>query len=117
MLRLAHDPDTGDLAHNKARRDILARVRGFGRGHGLFEGLADNVTWRRFHVSAAEVGSMLCANRLQDWLALAPLTRTVAEGAANVRRINTPGNVRRQVLSLARQLGDDSTAHFPSSSA
>jgi len=104
MIRqLAHHPDLTNANENQQRRDVIEQMRGFARGVLLFTGLANNIAWRRFHVTTAEVADMLYANH-PTWRALAPLTLTVGEGASHVGRVAAPGNPNMHILSMARDI-------------
>lgn len=102
VRQLVQQPNLADAHQNSQRRDFLARSRGFGRGAYIFAGLADDITWRRVRVTAAEVGQMLYANNVATWMTLAPRTRTVAEGASNVGTLSTGDDTNLHILSLAR---------------
>ncbi len=83
------------------RRQIVANTHGFGMGVGQFQGLANDIKWRRFKLAAGEVGEMLYASRSGAWTILAPVSRKVAEGATNVGHIFTGDATNMVVLSLA----------------
>jgi hypothetical protein len=100
----AQNPDLTDLQQNDLRRQVIAGTRGFGLGTWLFTGLANDVVWRRAHVSIAEVGAMLYANNVPTWTTLAPTTLQVSEGAQNVGHIPTNENANMHILSLARTI-------------
>ncbi|HVH61962.1 MAG TPA: hypothetical protein VNA65_00010 [Candidatus Dormibacteraeota bacterium] len=103
-LKAARSPDLRDPDQNALRRQIITSVYGFGQGTGSFEGLADDITWRRFHVTADDVSEMLYAKRSGAWQMLSPATRKVAEGATNVGHIFTGDATNMVVLSLASGL-------------
>ena len=100
-LALARNPDLANAEQNAGRRRIITSAHGFGVGALIFAGLADDVTWRRFRVSASEVGQMLYSNRNAAWTTLAPATRKVAEGAANAGRTFAGDDTNMHILSLA----------------
>ena len=100
----AQNPDLTNPQQNDLRRQVIAGTRGFGRGLLLFRGLANDVVWRRTHVSIAEVGDMLYANNVPTWTALAPNTLQVGEGAQNVGHVPTNENANMHILSLARMI-------------
>jgi len=103
-LRAARSPDLRDEQQNAFRRDIISSVYGFGRGAGTFEGLANDIRWKRFRFTTAEVGEMLYARRDGPWRLLSPVTRKVVEGATNVGHIFTGDQTNMVVLSLASGL-------------
>jgi hypothetical protein len=110
----AHQPDLADPQQNTFRRDIIGQIRGFGRGIYIFTGLANDIEWRRAHVSIAEVGAMLYANNVATWTTLAPNTLRVSEGAENVGHIPTNENANMHILSLARTIcHTDPVPHYP----
>ncbi len=98
----AQNPDLTNPQQNDLRRQVIAGTRGFGRGLLLFAGLANDIVWRRVHVSIAEVGAMLYANNVATWTTLAPTTLEVSEGAQNVGYVPTDGGANMHILSLAR---------------
>jgi hypothetical protein len=100
-LKLARAPNLRDDEQNRMRRQIVATTHGFGMGVGQFQGLANDVKWRRFKLTAGEVGEMLYASRSGAWTMLAPVSRKVAEGATNVGHIFTGDATNMVVLSLA----------------
>lgn len=103
-LKAARSPDLRDEAQNALRRQIITSVYGFGQGTGTFEGLANDISWRRYRVTADEVAGMLYARREGAWRMLSPATRKVAEGATNVGHIFTGDSTNMVVLSLASGL-------------
>ena len=62
-LKAARSPKLRDVEQNELRRRIITKSHGFGLGMLSFEGLANDVKWRKVHVSSAEVGEMLYATR------------------------------------------------------
>jgi hypothetical protein len=103
-MTLARKPDLENAQQNAARREIIAAAHGFGRGAMIFAGLADDITWRRFRVTATDVAAMLYSNRSAGWTTLAPATRTVGEGAANAARVYSGDDTNMHILSLARTI-------------
>jgi hypothetical protein len=103
-LTLARTPDLESPEQNAERRDIIGEAHGFGRGAMIFAGVADDVTWRRFKVSIAEVGEMLYSSRGMAWTTLAPATRRVSEGASNADRIYSGDQTSMNILALARNI-------------
>jgi len=100
-LKLARSPNLHDDEQNRTRRQIIANTHGFGMGVGQFQGLANDIKWRKVKVTAGEVGEMLYASRSGAWTILAPVSRKVAEGATNVGHIFTGDQTNMVVLSLA----------------
>lgn len=103
-LKAARTPDLRDDEQNAYRRQLITAVYGFGQGSGSFEGLANDLTWRRWRLTTDEVGEMLYARREGAWRLLSPATRRVAEGATNVGHIFTGDSTNMVVLSLASGL-------------
>lgn len=103
-LKAARTPDLRDEAQNLYRRQLITAVYGFGQGSGSFEGLAGDLTWRRWRLSSEEVAELLYARREGAWRLLSPATRKVAEGATNVGHVFTGDSTNMVVLSLASGL-------------
>ena len=104
VLKAARQPDLRDAAQNELRRGIVISLYGFGKGTGSFEGLADDINWRRMRLTPAEVGEMLYARHAGAWQLLSPVTRKVAEGATNIGHVYTGDSTNMVVLSLASGL-------------
>ncbi len=100
-LKAARSPNLKDDEQNKLRRRIITKTHGFGMGAGSFQGLANDIQWRRFRLTTEEVGEMLYASHSGAWVILAPVTRKVAEGANNVGHVFTGDQTNMVVLSLA----------------
>ncbi|MGH7765454.1 MAG: hypothetical protein ACREOM_13675 [Candidatus Dormibacteraceae bacterium] len=100
-LKAARQPNLKDPEQNELRRRIITKTHGFGLGAGSFQGLANDIRWRRFRLTTPEVGEMLYATHSGAWAILAPATRKVAEGATNVGHIFTGDQTNMVVLSLA----------------
>jgi len=103
-LKAARTPDLRDQTQNDLRRQIITSVYGFGLGVGSFEGLANDVRWRRFRLTTDEVSEMLYARRSGPWKLVSPVTRKVAEGATNIGHVFTGDQTNMVVLSLASGL-------------
>src|SRR5437879_3097786 len=86
-LKAARNPDLHDQTQNELRRQIITATYGFGQGVGSFQGLANDITWRRVRLDTDEVGDLLYARQGSAWPILAPATRKVAEGAPNVGHV------------------------------
>ncbi len=100
-LKAARSPNLKDPEQNELRRRIITRTHGFGMGAGSFQGLANDIAWRRFRLTTDEVGELLYARQTGAWMILAPATRKVAEGATNVGHVFTGDPTNMVVLSLA----------------
>ena len=105
-LRAARSPNLRDADQNELRRKIVMKTHGFGLGIKSFEGLVNDVQWRRARVTSHEVGEMIYASGHPAWAALAPVTRKVAEGAANVGHVFTGEQTNMLVLALALRIAD-----------
>ncbi|MHB8612006.1 MAG: hypothetical protein ACYDAL_06205 [Candidatus Dormibacteraceae bacterium] len=105
-LRAARSPNIRDADQNELRRKIIVKTHGFGLGLKSFEGLANDIQWRRARVTSHEVGEMLYASGHPAWTALAPVTRKVAEGASNVGHVFTGDQTNMLVLALALRIAD-----------
>ena len=114
VRQIAHQPDLDSAEENEARRDIIAGIRGFGRGEAIFAGLDDDIAWRHCRATPADVADMLYANHMADWIALAPTTLTVREGAGHVGRITTPGKVKVHAFAVAKGIHNAlDVPHYP----
>ena len=100
-LKAARSPDLRDQAQNDLRRQIITSIYGFGQGKGSFEGLANEIAWRRVKLTTDEVAEMLYARHEGAWQLLSPVTRKVAEGATNIGHVFTGDGTNMVVLSLA----------------
>lgn len=100
-LKAARQPDLHDDEQNELRREIITRVYGFGQGLGSFQGLRNDITWRRVRLTNEDVGELLYARHEGAWQVLSPVTRKVAEGATNVGHVFTLDGTNMVVLSLA----------------
>ena len=100
-LKAARSPDLRDAEQNAYRRQIITAIYGFGQGSGTFEGLANDLKWRRWRLSTTDVAEMLYARHEGAWHLLSPATRKVAEGATNVGHVFTGDSTNMVVLSLA----------------
>src|SRR5258708_33099480 len=105
-LRAARSPNLRDADQNELRRKIIVKAHGFGVGIKSFEGLANDIQWRRARLTSHEVGEMVYASGHPAWAALAPVTRKGAEGAANVGHVFTGDQTNMLVLALAGRLRD-----------
>ncbi len=103
-LKAARSPNLRDSDQNDLRRRIITKTHGFGLGMLSFEGLANDVKWRKARASSVEVGEMLYASRHAAWTALSPVTRKVAEGASNVGHVFTGEETNMLVLALALRI-------------
>jgi hypothetical protein len=103
-LKAARQPDLKDAGQNELRRQIVTSVYGFGKGSGSFQGLGDDLRWRRVRLTNEDVGELLYARHEGAWQLLSPVTRKVAEGASNVGHVYTGDGTNMVVLSLASGL-------------
>jgi hypothetical protein len=106
VLKAARKPNLGDAEQNALRRHIISKTHGFGQGTLSFEGLASDIQWRKLRASSLELGELLYANRHPAWTALAPVSRKVAEGAANVGHLFTGDLTNMLVLALALRISE-----------
>ena len=104
VLKAARSPDPRDQTQNDLRRQVITSLYGFGQGKGSFEGLGDDINWRRLKLAPAEVAEMLYARHEGAWQLLSPVTRKVAEGATNIGHVYTGDATNMVVLSLASGL-------------
>jgi len=104
VLKAARSPDLRDQTQNELRRQVITSLYGFGQGKGSFEGLGDDINWRRLKLAPAEVAEMLYARHEGAWQLLSPVTRKVAEGATNIGHVYTGDATNMVVLSLASGL-------------
>jgi hypothetical protein len=109
-LRAARSPNLRDADQNELRRKIIVKTHGFGLGIKSFEGLANDIQWRRARVTSHEVGEMLYASGHPSWSTLAPVTRKVAEGASNVGHVFSGDHTNMLVLALAVRIADSNPA-------
>src|ERR1700736_6088935 len=56
VLKAARRPNLGDAEQNELRRAIVSKTHGFGLGTLSFEGLANDLRWRKARASSLEVG-------------------------------------------------------------
>lgn len=101
VLKAARSPNLKDAGQNELRRRIITTTHGFGQGAGSFQGLDNDIRWRRLRLTTAEVAEMLYARQTGAWMILAPVTRKVAEGATNAGHVFTGDQTNMVVLSLA----------------
>ncbi|HET6310521.1 MAG TPA: hypothetical protein VFH00_05915 [Candidatus Nitrosotalea sp.] len=106
VLKAARKPNLGDAEQNELRRHIISKTHGFGQGTLSFEGLGNDLHWRKLRASSLELGELLYANRHPAWTALAPVSRKVAEGAANVGHLFTGDLTNMLVLALALKISE-----------
>jgi len=105
-LKAARSPNLRDADQNELRRRIVVKTHGFGVGVKSFEGLANDINWRRMRMTPHEVGELLYASGHAAWATLAPVTRKVAEGASNVSHVFTGDLTNMIVLALALRISD-----------
>jgi hypothetical protein len=96
--------DAADLSEAKANRDrmnLLAYVRGFGRGTDLFQAFPPDVEWRLAVIETADFGRLKYISNDADWLTLSRGTRLVEAGARNLEsNDHIAGKVRDTRLKI-----------------
>ena len=110
VLKAARSPNLRDADQNELRRKIMVSTHGFGVGIKSFAGLDNDVKWRRAKLTSHEVGELMYANGHAAWTTLAPVTRKVAEGAANVGHVFTGDMTNMLVLALALRICESNPA-------
>jgi hypothetical protein len=78
--------DRADLnsdGENRARKELLGLVRGFGNDSFLFRGFPPGVQWRRVGLEPTDWNKVKYAN-YPTWVSLSGGTRVVADGAKNI---------------------------------
>lgn len=109
-LKAARSPNLRDADQNELRRRIIVKTHGFGVGIKSFEGVANDVKWRRARLTSHEVGELFYASGHAAWTTLAPVTRKVAEGAANIGHVFTGDMTNMLVLALALRISESDPA-------
>src|SRR5579864_3286313 len=71
-LKAARSPDLRDKAQNDLRRRLITATYGFGTGAGSFQGLGNDIKWRRVRLTTDEVGELLYARQGAAWPILSP---------------------------------------------
>jgi hypothetical protein len=96
--------DAADLSDAKAnvdRMNLLADVRGFGRGTGLFQGFPPHVEWRLSVIETPDFGRLKYISKDEDWRTLSGGTRLVEAGARNLESdVNIARRVRETRLKI-----------------
>jgi hypothetical protein len=110
VLKSARSPNLRDAHQNELRRKVVVSTHGFGVGIKSFEGLANDMKWRRARLTSHEVGEMFYASGHAAWSTLAPVTRKVAEGASNIGHVFTGDMTNMLVLSLALRICESNPA-------
>src|SRR5579872_4594941 len=54
-LKAARSPNLKDAEQNALRRRIISKTHGFGQGTGSFQGLDNDIAWRRLRLTTDEV--------------------------------------------------------------
>jgi hypothetical protein len=78
--------DAADLEDARAcgvRKDLLGRVRGFGRDVALFTGFPKDTTWRRVKVEPSDFQRLKCISKDERWSKLTGGTRLIRRAARN----------------------------------
>ncbi len=73
-------PDFDNPAGNAYRRTLLAEYRGYGRGHDVFYGFPDSVSWSEVALRRDELGAVKYLN-YDYFVQLTEGTRLLADGA------------------------------------
>jgi len=107
LQQIGYDPnsliDSGDIGcaqANAVRRDILRQWRGYGDDKLLFAGMPTDVAWRRARLQPDEIGRLQYCNH-PTWVKLSGPSRLVADGAANIGKVEAQDNVCKHVAQLA----------------
>lgn len=90
-----------------ARRDILARTRGYNKGCALFAGFPSDARWTRAEVAGSADWARVKYARFPTWDSLSGGTRSVLDGAAGVdtRPVVEHGvSINESVRSVAKQI-------------
>jgi hypothetical protein len=98
--------DRGDpwaVTENRARREILGDVRGYGRNALLFTNFPEDAQWYRTTLSVERLRRARYA-AWPDWVALTNRTLVVADGASRVYDPATPAAIRDHVLGIVDAL-------------
>ena len=82
--RILTEPNLSDAAENRARKDLLARHRGYGRGEDFFEGFPANVRWEWEALTPDEVARVKYID-YSYWVELSGGSRLPADAAPRVR--------------------------------
>jgi hypothetical protein len=109
--RVITDPDLGDPAENRARRQILTWHRGYDTGDDYFDGFPDDVGWEWMGITPAELAAV---RYIEDdyWVELSGGTRLAVDAAARIRAgVTVFGVSNAGVLDMARAVADG--AQFP----
>jgi hypothetical protein len=110
VLKAARSANLRDADQNQLRRRIIVTTHGLGVGIKSFEGLANDIQWRRARLTSHEVGELFYASGHAAWATLAPVTRKVAEGASNVGHVFTGDMTNMLVLGLALRICEGNPA-------
>jgi len=82
--RILTEPDLSDAAENRARKELLARHRGYGRNEGFFEGFPANVRWEWEALTPEEVARVKYID-YSYWLELSGGSRLPADAVPRIR--------------------------------
>jgi hypothetical protein len=102
-IHFINNGDIGNAQSNAVRREILRQWRGYGDDKLLFAGMPTNVAWRRVRLQPDEIGSLRYCN-YPTWMELSGPSRLVADGAANVGKIEVRDNLCTHVVQLAHRV-------------
>ena len=88
---IVDSPDLEDPEANAYRRSILGRVRGWGRGEGLFQGFPERVDWALVALTPEEL-AVVHYIAWDWWLARSGGSRLATEYARRIRAGAFPGD-------------------------
>src|SRR5439155_2278965 len=84
-------PDLNDHRQNACRRSLLGRVRGWGRGEGMFQGFPVHVDWELVALAPDELAAVRYI-AWDWWLDRSAGTRLATEYARRIRAGDFPGD-------------------------
>ena len=97
-------PDLDDPLTNAYRRELLARVRGWGRNEGLFRGFPDEVRWYRARLDPDELRRIEYI-RFDYWIEFSGGSRLASDAAARLR-----ASPNRKAIAAYAAIADRVTA-------
>jgi len=102
--RILTEPNLSDPAENRARKDLLARHRGYSRGEDFFEGFPANVRWEWEALTPDEVARVKYID-YSYWVELSGGSRLPADAAPRIRAGSAPFGVSSEwALSFAEAI-------------
>jgi len=105
---LVYRPRLDDPEENRARKNALAMVRGYGVNKYLFTNFPTDATWIRLACTRDDIGAMKYANH-PTWTTLSHGSRLVRDGSANVESTPTGEDVNDHVLAVVREIAQGRT--------